>query len=398
MINRMSKFFFYTFGSLLAGLVLGCATPSGPVTAPGSGALENRTDEQILWQKSEQEQHALESNGFIYQDQALEDYLNQIAVKLQSEPADLKIRVKVIKDTHLNAFAYPNGTIYINSGLLARMDNEAQLAAVLAHEIAHCTQRHALRALRMAKDQPAFLRAVQHALSKTGGLQDIARFMGISGAIATFSGHIRELEAEADQVGIELMAEAGYDPREALYIFDQMVSEMEQEGIEEPVFGSHPTVSQRVAHLQDLIDAQHPQKGSAAQNSKKFLANLARLFLNNAELDIRQGRFQLARLLVEKHLRIQPDDSRAYFLLGEIYRQRQQADDMLKALTYYNRAVRLDPSFAAAYKGIGLIHYKEGRRTLAGKFFKSCIQLAPNSPDRAYIQEYLKQCRLSEEG
>ncbi|MEJ2102574.1 MAG: M48 family metalloprotease [Desulfobacterales bacterium] len=398
MINRLSKFFFFTFGSLLTGLVLGCATPSGPVTAPGSEVLENRTDEQMLWQKSEQEQRVLVSNGLIYQDQALEDYLNRIAVKLQPEPAGLKIRVSVIKDTHLNAFAYPNGMIYINSGLLARMDNEAQLAAVLAHEIAHCTQRHALRAMRMAKDQPAFLRAVQHALSKTKGLQDVARFMGISGAIATFSGHIRELEAEADQVGIELMVEAGYDPREALYIFDQMVSEMEQEGFEEPILGSHPTVGQRVAYLQNLIDTQHPQKGSVTQNSEKFLANLDRLFLNNAELDIQQGRFQLARLLVEKHLRIQPDDSRAYFLLGEIYRQRRQDDDMPKALAYYDRAVRLDPSFAAAYKGIGLIHYKEGRRALAGKFFKSCIQLAPNSPDKAYIQEYLKQCRLSEEG
>ena len=163
MINRLSKFFFFTFGSLLTGLVLGCATPSGPVTAPGSEVLENRTDEQMLWQKSEQEQRVLVSNGLIYQDQALEDYLNRIAVKLQPEPAGLKIRVSVIKDTHLNAFAYPNGMIYINSGLLARMDNEAQLAAVLAHEIAHCTQRHALRAMRMAKDQPAFLRAVQHA-------------------------------------------------------------------------------------------------------------------------------------------------------------------------------------------------------------------------------------------
>jgi predicted Zn-dependent protease len=398
MITRLSKFFFYTFGSILTGLLLGCATPSGSVTSPGSVALDSRADEQMLWQKSEQEQRAFESNGLIYRDQVLEDYLNRIALKLQPKPADLKIRIKVIKNTHLNAFAYPNGIIYINSGLLTRMDNEAQLAAVLAHEITHCTRRHALRALKKAKDQPALLKAVQHALSETRGLQDMARFMGISGAIATFSGYIRELETEADQVGLELMAAAGYDPREALHIFDQMVSEIEHEGFKEPILGSHPTVGQRVAYLQNLIDAQYPQKDSATQNREIFLANLARLLLNNAEMDIRQGRFQMARIAVEKHLRVQPDDSRAYFLLGEIYRQRQQEDDMLKALTYYDRALHLDPSFAAAYKGIGLIHYKEGRRTLARKFFKSCMRLAPDSPDKAYIQGYLKQCMLSEEG
>jgi predicted Zn-dependent protease len=398
MTTWLSKFFFCAFWLLLAPLAMGCATPSGPIASSGSGALQSRADEQMLWQKAEQDQRAFESSGLIYPDQALEDYLNQIAAKLQPQPADPKIRVKVLKNTRLNAFAYPNGMIYIHSGLLARMDNEAQLAAVLGHEITHCTQRHALRAFRKVKDQPALLRAVQHTLSKTRSLQDMARFMGISGAIAAVSGHIRELEAEADRMGIELMVRAGYDPREALFIFDQMISEIEQEGFEEPVFGSQPTVRQRVVHLQNLIDAQYPYKVSETLNTKIFLAKLARLFLDNVELDIRQGRFQAATSGVEKHLRIKPDDSRAYFLLGEIYRQRQQDGDMLKALAYYDRAVSLDPNFAAPHKAIGLIHYKEGRRTLARKFFESCMQLAPDSPDKAYIQGYLEQCTLSEEG
>jgi Zn-dependent protease with chaperone function len=398
MTTWLSKFFFCAFWLLLAALAMGCSTPSGPIASSGSGALQSRADEQMLWQKAEQDQRAFESSGLIYPDQALEDYLNQIAAKLQPQPADPKIRVKVLKSTRLNASAYPNGMIYIHSGLLARMDNEAQLAAVLGHEITHCTQRHALRAFRKVKDQPALLRAVQHTLSKTRSLQDMARFMGISGAIAAVSGHIRELEAEADRMGIELMVRAGYDPREALFIFDQMISEIEQEGFEEPVFGSQPTVRQRVVHLQNLIDAQYPYKVSETLNTKIFLAKLARLFLDNVELDIRQGRFQAATSGVEKHLRIKPDDSRAYFLLGEIYRQRQQDGDMLKALAYYDRAVSLDPNFAAPHKAIGLIHYKEGRRTLARKFFESCMQLAPDSPDKAYIQGYLKQCTLSEEG
>jgi len=397
MITRMSKFFFYAFWLILAGLAIGCSTPPGPIASPGSEALQTRADEQMLRQKSEQEQRAFESNGLIYKDRALENYLNQIAFKLQPQPADLKIRVKVIKNTSLDAVAYPNGMIYIHSGLLARMDNEAQLAAVLAHEITHCTHRHALRAFRKVKDQPALLRAFEQALSKTKGLQDMARFMGIGGAIAAVSGLTRELEAEADRVGIELMAGAGYDPGEALFIFDQMISEIEQEGLEEPFLGSHPSVRQRIVNLQNLIDAKYPQKGSETQNSEIFLAKLAQLFLDNAELDIRQGRFQAAISGVEKHLRIKAGDSRAYFLLGEIFRQRQQAGDTLKALTYYDRAVILDPNFAAPHKAIGLIYYKEGRRTLARKFFESCIQLAPDSPDKAYIQGYLKQCTLSSE-
>ena len=397
MITRLSKFFLYVFWPLLVGLALGCSTPAGPMASYDHEALQDRAAEQMLWQKSEEQQRAFESNGLIYKDQALEDYLNQIAVKLQPRPAGLKIQVKVIKNTSLDASAYPNGKIYIHSGLLARMDNEAQLAAVLGHEITHITQRHALRLFRKAKDQPALLRAVEHTLSKTKSLQDMAQFMGISGSIAAFSGNIRELEAEADRMGIDLMARAGYDPREALFIFDQMSEEMEREQLEESLFGNHPTVRQRVVNLQNLIDAQYPQKGTETLYREIFLAKLSRLFLDNAELEIRQGRFQAARRGVERHLRIKPDDSRAYFLLGEIFRQRQQDGDTLKALAYYDHAVSLDPNFAAPQKALGLIYFKEGRRALARKFFESCMQLAPDGPDKAYIQGYLKQCPLSEE-
>ena len=86
----------------------------------------------------------------------------------------------ITKNAYLNAFAYPNGMIYIHTGLLARMDSEDQLAAVLAHELTHCTQRHALKAFRMCKDQPAILTAVQHTLLKTKGLEDMARYLGVT--------------------------------------------------------------------------------------------------------------------------------------------------------------------------------------------------------------------------
>jgi tetratricopeptide (TPR) repeat protein len=115
-------------------------------------------------------------------------------------------------------------------------------------------------------------------------------------------------------------------------------------------------------------------------------------------LDIRLGRFPAARRSIEKFLQIKSDDSRAFFLLGETYRQQGRASDTQMALENYNRAITLDPGYAAAHKAIGLIHYKNGHRALAKKFFESCLQLSPNAPDKAYIQGYLKQCMLSEEG
>ena len=394
-----SNFLFCLFGLLLIVLATSCAVKSD-VSLVTDDLLAHE-DERMLWQKSEQEQLALESNGFVYPDQELEDYLNQVAARLrpQSAPQGLVIRVKVIQNAYLNAFAYPNGRIYIHTGLLAHMENEDQLAAVLAHEMTHCIRRHALRAFRMYRQQPAVLTAFQHALIKTRGLQDMARFLGFTGTMAAVSGYTRELEAEADRLGMELMTAAGYNPKEALYLFDQMIAEIEQEGLEEPFFfGSHPKVVQRVDNLQNLPDPVYLKLRPAIGNREVFLANLARLFLDNAGMDIRLGRFQAARREIEKFLRIHPDDSRAYFLLGEIFRQRGQTNDTDNALKYYGIAIGLDPSYAAPLKAIGIIHYKQGHHALAKKYFESCLQLSPDAPDKAYIQGYLKQCMLSEEG
>ena len=401
MITCLRKFFVLIFVLLPLGLTTGCATPPASRGSLESGTVLANKDEKMLWQKSEAEQRVLESTGFIYQDVELEAYLNNVVAKLQPQvaSADLPIRVKVIKNAYLNAFAYPNGVIYIHAGLLARMDNEAQLAAVLAHEMTHCTQRHALRAFRRFKDRRSFLTTVQQALMANKGLQELAGNLGFTGSLAAVRGYTRELEKEADRLGIDLMIKAGYDHEEALFLFDYLVTEIEREGLQEPFFfGSHPKVRERIDNLQNLPDDRYAVRKPATKNSEIFLKKIEKVILDNAGQDLRIGRFQAARRGAEKYLRINPDDTRAYFMLGEIYRQRGQADDTRKAIKFYNRAIFLDPSYADPHKAIGLIHYKKGQRALAKKFFESCLQLSPDSPDKAYIQAYLKQCAQSGEG
>jgi predicted Zn-dependent protease len=400
MDTRLSTLFLFLIGLLLLIAATACSTHSKPEISLATESLLASKAEQMLWEKSEREQRSFERNGLILADPQVESYLNQVVARLMPEsvPADLVIRVKVIKNPYLNAFAYPNGMIYIHSGLLARMDNEAQLAAVLAHEMAHCIQRHALRAFRKYSNQPAYLIAVQQTLLKTRGLQQLARSMGVTGAMAAISGYARELEAEADRIGFEWVLQAGYNPKEALSLFDQMLSDLAADDLEEPfIFGSHPRIRQRADHLQKLPEPAMIDTSTSNTGRQAFLAKLDQILLDNARLDIRLGRFQVATQSVEKFLSIKPDDTRAYFLLGEIHRQRGQRSDVQTALGYYSRSIRLDPSYAAPHKAIGLIHYKKGQHAQAKKFFESCLQLLPDSPDKAYIKGYLKQCTLSEE-
>jgi len=119
-------------------LVAGCATPR---PLPVAQTLTASEEEQMLWRRAQEEQDTINGSGMLYQDAEIENYLNQIAENLQTNSIwpDISFQIKVVKDTNLNAFAFPNGVIYIHTGILARMDNEAQLAALLAHEMVHCT-------------------------------------------------------------------------------------------------------------------------------------------------------------------------------------------------------------------------------------------------------------------
>jgi predicted Zn-dependent protease len=348
-----------------------------------------------MWRRVQKEQEIINNSGFLYHEPELENYLNRIAKKLQvhSIAPDFEIQIKVINDPNLNALAYPNGVIYIHTGILARMDNEAQLAALLSHEMTHCTHRHSLRVIRSIKDRPAYIAAVQNTLAKIAAVQEVARLLGATGSMAAVSGYTRELESEADQVGLDLMAKANYDSTEALRLFEHLKREIEAEGIEEPFFfATHPNVQQRIDSVTEWLAGDNKVKHVVVKNTAEFQARLQRVLLANARLDLRLGRFDIAQKTVVKYLEMRPNDARAYYLFGEVLRQRDHQDDAAAAVSYYEKAISLDPSYPEPHKAIGLMHYKEGQKQLAKKFFESCLLLSPNTSDKAYIQGYLKNC------
>ncbi len=378
-------------------LATGCITPQA---VPLNEELKSADDEQQLWRRVQKEQETINNSGFLYHEPELENYLNRIAKKLQvhSIAPDFEIQIKVINDPNLNALAYPNGVIYIHTGILARMDNEAQLAALLSHEMTHCTHRHSLRVIRSIKDRPAYIAAVQDTLAKISAVQEVAQLLGATGSMAAVSGYTRELESEADQVGLDLMAKANYDSTEALRLFEHLKQEIEAEGIEEPFFfGTHPNVRQRIENVKDWLAGDQIDKHIVVKNTAEFQTRLQRVILANARLDLRLGRFDIARKSVAKYLAMKPQDARAYYLFGEILRQRDRQNDAGAAVSYFEKAIALDPSYPEPHKAMGLMHYKEGQKQLAKKFFESCLLLSPNTSDKAYIQGYLKNCKLSGE-
>jgi len=342
-------------------------------------------EERLLLQRSRDEQRLVEEQRSVYKDEQLEHYLTEVARSLQSPEvlARVPFRVTVLRDASADALSFPDGRIYLTTAMVARLENEAQLAVVLAHEMTHCTHRHALRALRhVSEEAPG-----------RGGLAGAESALAWHRALPRLEAYMEELEREADAVGLHLIVQAGYDAAEGGKLLDRQQRDLEEEG---PVDALRSTryrdIGERKKFWQTVLETAAGGAEPRMIRRERFLAHAHRVILDAAYGEETRGRFTLAEREVESYLAIRPDDARAYYLLGEICRQRGLLGDRDKAKGCYTRAIELQPSFPEPYRGLGILSYKEGEKTGAKGSFEAYLTYAPDAPDKAYIQRYIATC------
>lgn len=149
----------------------------------------------------------------LYRDKDLQNYITMVGERVAKESSrpDLKFHFTVLNDEMINAFALPGGFVYITRGMLTHMNSESELAAVLGHEVAHITEKHAIRRQNRQKGFN-FLNTVLAIGTGQPGIYELGNIFG--GVLIT--GYSREFELEADEVGAEYMAKAGYSPEAML--------------------------------------------------------------------------------------------------------------------------------------------------------------------------------------
>lgn len=348
-------------------------TPWHKAVQPASLEREERN----LWAEAEEFDKALARSGKVRNDPALQRYLQQVMDRLYPE-FDGKIRIHALDSASLNAFALPNGSMYINTGLLARLQNEAQLAAVLAHEGAHFVHRHSYQQAERTKNAAAFALIV--GLAGVPLLGDIA-------AISSMLGFSREHENEADNIGYQKLTAAGYSAKEAPKTFEHLIAEIKALNINEPFFfASHPKLQDRVDNLNELSkEAANGQTGYEA-----FLNATHSLRIYALQEDLDAYRYKQLILVLSDPTRRREYPPEAGYFLGEAYRLRAEEGDLNKAEREYTLSTELAPGFAPAFRALGLLHYKRGQKTQAAALFKRYLELAPNAPDRDYIEAYKK--------
>jgi predicted Zn-dependent protease len=199
--------------------------------------------------------HELRSYGLVLDDALLDEYINALGYKLvaSSERPDLPFTFFIVRDNDINAFAVPGGYVAANAGLIINMSREDELAAVLAHEISHITQQHILRAFEDMKKMsiPILLGMLGVMIAASHRTDDTATAAIMSGTSLMQQRQInftRHDEAEADRVGIQTMARAGYDPLAMADTFATLQRVMRVNGVDVPEFLlDHPVDTARIA-------------------------------------------------------------------------------------------------------------------------------------------------------
>lgn len=376
--------------------------------------------------ETKQMEDLLYRRGALYEDKEVIDYINSTERQIAPEidlGGKVKLDVKIIREPTVNAFAMATGSIYIHTGALARLENEAQLAYLLAHETSHVVHKDIVNYTDSLHNKTIVYKLLDIALAPTsvffGILGDLTQLGFGLFYISTVTGYGRNIEARSDIDGIPKTIEEGYHPSEAAAIMQILLKEKEkyQRGPEIFFLMNHPTTEWRLGTLKKLIKEKYGEKSSGELKSEEFLTNMTKIKLYNATLNMRSGRLEHARDNIQWVLDTFPKNPEAHYLAGEIWRLKAEDKDRLKdelnyqkwtelnkgrkkgeleetwrskALEEYNCAIQCDPKYSNAYKGLGMLHSSNNKQE-ALLCLNKYIELVPDAADKRYVKSLIER-------
>ena len=242
-------------------LLVGCG--SGGIGSGGSVSLDEE------WQLGQQLAQEVASQVRLSNDASANAYLRSIGERLHAQTAlaNRPFTFHIVDDNDVNAFAIPGGHIYVNRGLIAQADHENMLASVVAHEMSHVLARHSIKQMEKAN---AINTVGSILLGNAGQLAQIAGQIAAGGAMAKFS---RTDEKEADDLGLELMSRAGYNPNGMVDMFEKLLAlEKSQPGKVARFFSDHPGTQERINDVSARISKMGNPSGTV--DTQAYHSNL----------------------------------------------------------------------------------------------------------------------------
>ena len=343
-------------------LATGCVT--NPITGKQQFSLlqgESGKGQLISLAKGAVPQQFAADYGVVSDAQA-NAYVAQVGRKLVAtlKPSDvvfpdMPFSFQVVNAVYVNAYAFPDGTIAVTRGMLAELENEAQLAAVLGHEIAHVNCGHTASAMSRGTVYDALVSGTRGYLASQGSSwADLAGTAGQLGSAVVLASYSREQERQADQGGMLYMVRAGYDPQGMIGLMQLLVriSGANPSALEQ-MFSSHPMSAERLRDAQSRAATEYAGQNRGTVSQEAFLANTAAIRKNKgalkqfaaAESQLAQKQYAAAKTSAEQGLRVAPND---YVGLMLVAQASQKGGQLAAARQAAALAARVSPSGARA--------------------------------------------------
>jgi predicted Zn-dependent protease len=390
---------------LLSGVALSILLPVARAQQNPAANFKFTKDDLKFLNEANAVDSALEAKGLVLHDPGIQAYLDTVGNRViagRPVPEKVTFRFFVLRDTSVNACSYANGSVYVTTGLLALLKNEAQLASVLSHETAHVYERHAYLENRDRGNKSLTMEIILAAASWVPG--GYAGWLAASAAtnvsalilVESVYGYSRENEQQADNDGIAAMAAAGYNPRAMASAFELLDQDSALEYEPRPTFyHDHPKLKEREAAALEYADA-HTPAGALFGSEQEYVNAVAPAIASEVEddLEIRKPRTAVAR--ATRLVNAFPANPEYQMLLGEAYRQlgAKTTEPTEEELTHRGEATqrKLMLNMSEEQEQQKLLSTDQGRATLkqnqaaAEKLFLSVIQ---EQPDAAIVYREL---------
>jgi beta-barrel assembly-enhancing protease len=402
-----------------------------------------KVDVEML-DKSNQLDRQFQEKGLVYNDRATTKYVETVGEAVLPEgpaPENVEWKFFALRNPEPNAFALPNGSIYVHTGLLALLENEAQLAGILAHEETHVLNRHGYlenRSYRKKMMAANILAGVASMGSYAGGAAGGASvLMGTalpSILLATMNGYSRELEREADLRAVHAMVDADYSAEEMAIVFKLLQQSHEVE-LSQTYYQDHPKLQDRAAYVSELGNSLHSRSAHPKVEADRYLLESESAVRHDVDLEIRAGRARTAAWVMEHVVKRDNKLAENFYALGESYRALgphtpepapgeltsqgkgetrkmlskmtpQEYEEALlktpegqaawkanqeKAREAYQKAIELSPAYAAPHRGLGFLYERAHQPELSVQEFRRYLELAPAALDEPQIKRRIEQ-------
>ena len=384
-----------------------------------------------------------ERDGLVLADATANAYLRRIGLSLIPQGLELERvtwRFRAVRDPQPNAFALPNGSIYVTTGLLTLIDNESQLAAILAHEVTHVMRRHSYMHNRSNRKKFLTMNVMAAVgayapATLVGTIISIAAMVAPLVIMATIYGYGRDLEREADLRGIDMMISAEYPPEEMVNVLKLLDQDLEGENIR-LFYNDHPSLDERIKYLSNYLGARADKVTHQMELNREraaYFRNMESVMRHDLQLAINAGRARSAVFLAQRLVDFHNDSVNLYWL-AEAYRalgprspqllEKEQTNSAKKdaakkrekrtmeeeerdllgtpagkenwqkhqqlAEQFYQRALSAENPAPVAHRGLAMLYEKLERAGDAAAEYEKYLELSPTATDRERIQRRIQ--------